>query len=81
VYLFDVGDVEDVGLNLIQKIDTAGVFDIRWSRGGDGGDVALAQADADGCLIVYKIDETESKGTNFFYLVMETSESMDSVIK
>ncbi|VVB17823.1 unnamed protein product [Arabis nemorensis] len=63
VYLFDVGEVEDVGLNLLQKVDTAGVFDIRWSRGGDGGgNVALAQADADGCLRVYKIDETEDKG-------------------
>lgn len=72
VYLFDVGDVEDVGLNLLQKIDTAGVFDIRWSRsGGDGGgNAALAQADADGCLRVYKIDETVDKGTFFF---METN--------
>lgn len=66
VYLYDVGDVEDVGLNLLQKIDTAGVFDIRWSRGSDGGgNVALAQADADGCLRVYKIDETEVKGNGF----------------
>lgn len=69
VYLFDVGEVEDVGLNLLQKNDTAGVFDIRWSRGGDGErNVALAQADADGCLRVYKIDETEEKGTEFLIL-------------
>ncbi|CAN8317723.1 unnamed protein product [Cochlearia groenlandica] len=63
VYLFDIGDVEDIGLNLLQKVDTAGVFDIRWSHGGDGGgNVSLAQADADGCLRVYKIDDTKDKG-------------------
>ncbi|CAN8251825.1 unnamed protein product [Cochlearia groenlandica] len=63
VYLFDIGDVEDIGLNLLQKVETAGVFDIRWSHGGDGGgNVSLAQADADGCLRVYKIDDTKDKG-------------------
>ncbi|WZZ00538.1 hypothetical protein YC2023_072866 [Brassica napus] len=58
VYLFDV---EHSRLNLLHKVDTTGVFDIRWSRGG-GGSLALAQADADGCLRVYKVDDSEDKG-------------------
>lgn len=63
VYLFDV---EHSRLNLLHKVDdTTGVFDIRWSHVGVGS-LALAQADADGCLRVYKVDDTEvDKGTDF----------------
>ncbi|XP_010546421.1 PREDICTED: diphthine methyltransferase homolog [Tarenaya hassleriana] len=66
ISLFDVdGGGEDVRLNLIQHVETAGVFDIRWSRGGAGSfgsGVALAQADADGCLRVYGIEQAEERG-------------------
>ncbi|EOA14419.1 hypothetical protein CARUB_v10027621mg [Capsella rubella] len=76
VYLFDVGDEEDVGLNLLRKIDTAGVFDIRWSRSGDGSrNVALAQADAGGCLRVYEIHKTEVEG---YYLREVSGEKISS---
>ena len=67
VYLFDV---EHSRLNLLHKFDTTGVFDIRWSRGG-GGSLALAQADADGCLRVYKVDDSEDKGNDFIDIAVK----------
>lgn len=73
ISLFDVGGGdEDVRLNLIQHVETAGVFDIRWNRRGGGsvgGGVALAQADADGCLRVYGIEEAEERGRTLISLV------------
>lgn len=51
ITLFDV-DAESGRFDLIQKVETAGIFDIKWSPGLLP---LLAQADADGCVKLYSL--------------------------
>ncbi|KAG8367632.1 hypothetical protein BUALT_Bualt16G0092400 [Buddleja alternifolia] len=58
ITLFDVD--ADVGrLELIQKVETAGIFDIKWSPGWSGRPL-LAQADADGYVRIYSLQGSDS---------------------
>lgn len=58
ITLFDV-DAEAGRLELIHKVDTAGIFDIKWSPGLVQNPL-LAQADADGCAKVYSLQRSDS---------------------
>ncbi|XP_058087795.1 uncharacterized protein LOC131234831 [Magnolia sinica] len=64
ISLFSV-DV-DAGLELLHRIETAGVFDIKWNQGQANTHPLLAQADADGFLRLhrfgYSSDVPESRG-------------------
>ncbi|XP_057767197.1 uncharacterized protein LOC130987617 [Salvia miltiorrhiza] len=53
ITLFDV-DADAGRLQLIQKLETAGIFDIKWSPGLVGTPL-LAQADAHGCVKLYSL--------------------------
>lgn len=55
ISLFDV-DADSSHLSLIHRVQTAGIFDIKWSpfRGTAG--PLLAQADADGYVRVHKLE-------------------------
>lgn len=55
ISLFNV-DAEARRLQLFHRVETAGIFDIKWSPGGTGGAPLLAQADADGYLRVHRLD-------------------------
>lgn len=62
ITLFDV-DVDGGGrLEVIQKVETAGIFDIKWSPwlSQNPGYPLLAQADADGCVKVYSLQCSDS---------------------
>ncbi|ONK66230.1 uncharacterized protein A4U43_C06F5570 [Asparagus officinalis] len=43
----------NMGLELLHRIQTIGVFDIKWNAPGSTEHPLLAQADADGCLTLY----------------------------
>lgn len=69
ITLFDV-DADAGQLQLIQRLETSGIFDIKWSPGvGEGlGPPLLAQADADGWLKIrglygYDSNGSEMRGT------------------
>ncbi|KAL3824661.1 hypothetical protein ACJIZ3_020690 [Penstemon smallii] len=58
ISLFDV-DADAGRLELIQKMETAGIFDIKWSPGSP----LLAQADADGYVRIHNLQASDSDGT------------------
>lgn len=60
ISLFNV-NAEEKNIELLYRIDTAGIFDIKWSPVGGNAGPFLAQADADGCVKVYGL-ETDSNG-------------------
>lgn len=55
ISLFDV-DGGSGRLQLFHRVETAGIFDIKWSPVGSSVGPLLAQADADGCLRVHRLD-------------------------
>ncbi|KAK8685236.1 hypothetical protein V6N13_041241 [Hibiscus sabdariffa] len=55
ISLFDV-NAEKGNLELFHCVDTAGVFDIKWSPVGSSARPLLAQADADGYLRLYSLE-------------------------
>ncbi|XWS60753.1 hypothetical protein CRYUN_Cryun07bG0063000 [Craigia yunnanensis] len=65
ISLFDV-NAEKGNLELFHRVDTAGIFDIKWSPVGGNMGLLLAQADADGYLRIYSLegcsDEENAKG-------------------
>ncbi|XP_068642720.1 uncharacterized protein [Aristolochia californica] len=56
VSLFSVDDA--LGLVLLHQVKTAGVFDMKWSPAGANLHPLLAQADADGCLKIHRLDSS-----------------------
>ncbi|KAH7550481.1 hypothetical protein ACOSP7_024176 [Xanthoceras sorbifolium] len=66
ISLFNV-DAEESKLELFYRVDTAGIFYIKWSPVGGNVGPLLAQADADGHVKVYSLecslDEPEAKGS------------------
>lgn len=54
ISLFDVNS-EKGSLELFHRVDTAGIFDIKWSPDNGGVRPLLAQADADGYLNIYSL--------------------------
>lgn len=73
ISLFNV-NAEEKNLELLYRMDTAGIFDIKWSPVGGNAGPFLAQADADGCVKVYGL-ETDSNGIQVkrFHLVLSVS--------
>lgn len=58
----------DIGsLELLHRVETAGIFDIKWSPVGQTASPLLAQADADGCLRIHAL-ECSSNGVEGEYL-------------
>ncbi|OMO67599.1 hypothetical protein COLO4_30080 [Corchorus olitorius] len=55
ISLFDV-NAEKGDLDMIHRVDTAGIFDIKWSPVGCNVGPLLAQADADGFLKIYSLE-------------------------
>ncbi|KAG8484111.1 hypothetical protein CXB51_022979 [Gossypium anomalum] len=55
ISLFDV-NAEKGNLELFHRVDTAGIFDIKWSTVGSNVGPLLAQADADGYLRIYSLE-------------------------
>ncbi|KAL0368094.1 UNVERIFIED_CONTAM: hypothetical protein Scaly_1028300 [Sesamum calycinum] len=64
IMLFDV-DAEAGQLELIQKVETAGIFDIKWSPRllQNPGCPLLAQADADGSVRIHSLQGSDSDGS------------------
>ncbi|KAL8037321.1 hypothetical protein ABFX02_11G031400 [Erythranthe guttata] len=65
ITLFDV-DAENGRLELVQKVETGGIFDIKWApvlSENPAGPPLLAQADADGCVKVYSLQTSDSDGS------------------
>ncbi|GFP88097.1 diphthamide biosynthesis protein 7 homolog [Phtheirospermum japonicum] len=64
ITLFDV-DADGGQLESIQKVETAGIFDIKWSPGHlrSLDRPLLAQADADGCVKIYSLQCSDSDGS------------------
>lgn len=54
ISLFDV-DAETRRLDLFHRVDTAGIFDIKWNPVGGNVSPLLAQADADGYLRIHRL--------------------------
>lgn len=61
IVLFDV-DATENRLELVQKVETAGIFDVKWSPEQDQSSPLLAQADADGYVKVYSLQCSDSDG-------------------
>lgn len=59
VSLFNI-DAEFGRLELGHRVDTAGIFDIKWSPAGSTAVPSLAQADADGYLRLYGLESGSS---------------------
>lgn len=56
ISLFDV-DADDGRFDLFHRVETAGIFDIKWNPVGGAVDrPMLAQADADGCLRIHDLE-------------------------
>lgn len=72
ISLFDVNP-EEGRLGLLHRVETAGIFDIKWSPVGGNVGPLLAQADADGYVRVHRLesssDESEVHGMVRFLLV------------
>lgn len=62
VVLFNV-DADAGVLELIQKVETSGVFDIKWSPSQNLRLPLLAQVDADGYIRIYSLQRSESDGS------------------
>ncbi|KAL3623938.1 hypothetical protein CASFOL_032754 [Castilleja foliolosa] len=64
ITLFDV-DADGGRLESFQKVETAGIFDIKWSPGHlqSPDKPLLAQADADGCVKIYRLQCSDSDGS------------------
>lgn len=55
ISLFDV-DAESSRLSLTHRVQTAGIFDIKWSPVGGNVGPSLAQADANGYVRVHRLE-------------------------
>lgn len=55
ISLFDV-DGNSCGLNLFHRVETAGIFDIKWNPVQGGATPLLAQADADGFVRIHGLE-------------------------
>ena len=53
--MFDVNGTS-CGLNLFHRVETAGIFDIKWNPVQDGATPLLAQADADGSVRIHGVE-------------------------
>ncbi|KAL8154218.1 hypothetical protein V2J09_011978 [Rumex salicifolius] len=62
ISLFDV-DAEGRRLELIHRVESAGIFDIKWNPVETGNALGplLAQADADGYLRIHGVEESEAR--------------------
>ncbi|GMI71475.1 hypothetical protein like AT5G63010 [Hibiscus trionum] len=60
ISLFDV-NAEKGNLELFHRVDTAGIFDIKWSTIGSNAGPLLAQADADGYLRIYSLEGSSNE--------------------
>lgn len=56
-----------VGLELLCRVSTVGVFDIKWSPSGETMHPLLAQADADGCIGLYNLSKTETENEGILF--------------
>ncbi|CAN6713842.1 unnamed protein product [Malus baccata var. baccata] len=64
ISLFNVG--ADLGrLDLFQRIETAGIFDIKWNPVGDSVSPLLALADADGYLRIHGLESCSDEAQGF----------------
>ncbi|TYH62971.1 hypothetical protein ES332_D07G157800v1 [Gossypium tomentosum] len=74
ISLFDV-NAEKGNLELFHRMDTAGIFDIKWSTVGSNVSPLLAQADADGYLRIYSLETDAQVYVTFyvFFLVLFSS--------
>lgn len=61
ISLFNV-DADLGRLDLLHRVETAGIFDMKWNPVGDNVSPLLAQADADGHLRLYHL-ESEGNGS------------------
>lgn len=53
----------DTGLHLLHRLQTVGVFDVKWNTPGSTLHPLLAQADADGSLTLYSLHSSEKATT------------------
>ncbi|KAK8518217.1 hypothetical protein V6N12_017373 [Hibiscus sabdariffa] len=60
ISLFDV-NAEKGNLELLHRVDTAGIFDIKWSTVAANAAPLLAQADADGYLRIYSLEGSSNE--------------------
>lgn len=64
ISLFNV-DSEAARLDLFHRIDTAGIFDIKWNPVGECASPLLAQADADGYLRIHSLGCASHEANGF----------------
>lgn len=67
ISLFDV-DTDACRLNLTQRLETAGIFDIKWNSGfvQNMGHPLLAQADADGYVRIHSLQSSDLDGSDVY---------------
>lgn len=75
ISLFDV-DADNRGFNLIHRVETAGIFDIKWNHVSGSASPLLAQADADGCVRIHGL-EFSSDGSNLAGALLKESNNID----
>ncbi|PIN08240.1 hypothetical protein CDL12_19197 [Handroanthus impetiginosus] len=80
ITLFDV-DADAGRLELIQKVETAGIFDIKWSPVllQNPGCPLLAQADADGYVRIYSLQGSDSDDSETIDLWLNTGNSLNEI--
>jgi diphthamide biosynthesis protein 7 len=88
ISLFNV-DANKGCLDLFHRVDTAGIFDLKWSPVGGNVGCLLAQADADGCLRFHSLESCLDGAKGMFststtynlavHLFLCFSESMEKV--
>lgn len=69
ISLFSVDS--DKGLELVHRVQTVGVFDMKWNSEGCSVHPLLAQADADGCLSIYSLQKPHEQAQTYGYVLRE----------
>ncbi|KAB2609319.1 diphthamide biosynthesis protein 7-like protein [Pyrus ussuriensis x Pyrus communis] len=79
ISLFNVG-AELGQLDLFQRIETAGIFDIKWNPVGDSVSPLLAQVDADGYLRIHGLESCSDEAQGMECLCFSLKEITDEKI-
>ncbi|XP_020097508.1 diphthine methyltransferase [Ananas comosus] len=78
ISLFDTN--AETGLGLVHRVQTAGVFDIKWNPSGGSSYPLLAQADADGCVVLRALQSNQGAEDQGIFLRDICTEKISSAM-